>query len=229
MNNSENNLDILNGVEKEGFDLMIERFLDDGVIDSDEIIELVQFLIEFVEKKKELSGIEKKNTVMIILKKFIENSVTNWEELEKIINKTIDFSIDISKNGINKIIISSIAINDTKSAFNLIYSSTISKINEKYPLADDIINNLFDITKYVFEMISNQTIFTENEKKIFLKKILNKMVDTVNINFSDEQKQLLRNNIDSTISLIIIGWRFVKPEEVVSKMKCIFGWMSKCC
>lgn len=229
MDNSENNSDIMIGVEKEGFDLMIERFLDDGVIDADEIVELVQFLIEFAEKKKELSGIVKKNTVMIILKKFIEKRVTNWEELEKIISKTIDFSIDISKNGINKIIVSSIAISDTKSAFNLIYSNTISKINEKYPLADDIINNLFDITKYVFEMISSQTIFTENEKKIFLKKILNKTVDTVNINFSDEQKQLLRNNIDSTISLIMIGWRFVKPEEVVSKIKCIFGWMSKCC
>ena len=37
--------------ETEALETMVERFLDDGVIDSDEIIELVQFAMEAVEKK----------------------------------------------------------------------------------------------------------------------------------------------------------------------------------
>jgi hypothetical protein len=222
-------------IENECLGTMVERFLDDGVIDSDEIIELVQFAMETVEKKTELSGTEKKKTAMAILKSFMENRVNNWLELEKLISKAIDFASNVSKNGINKIVISSITITDTKAVFNLIYSSTMTKINEKYPLADDIINNLFDITKYVLELIEGQTQMKENEKKILLKKILNQIVNTANIDFTDEQKILLKSNIDSTVSLITIGWRSiesgklnVRPEEVISIFTCCFQWFSKC-
>ena len=167
--------------ETEALGTMVERFLDDGVIDSDEIIELVQFAMEAVEKKTELSGAEKKKTAMAILKSFMESRVNNWLELEKLISKAIDFGTDVSKNGISKVVISSITVTDTKSAFNLIYSSTMSKINEKYPLADDIINNLFDITQYILELIEGQTQMKENEKKILLKKILNHIVVLYNV------------------------------------------------
>jgi hypothetical protein len=221
--------------ENECLGTMVERFLDDGVIDSDEIIELVQFAMETVEKKTELSGSEKKKTAMAILKSFMENRVNNWSELEKLISKAIDFGNNVSKNGINKIVISSITVTDTKAAFNLIYSSTMSKINEKYPLADDIINNLFDIAQYVLELIEGQTQMKENEKKILLKKILNHIVQTTSIGFTDEQKTLLKSNIDSTVSLITIGWRSiesgklnVRPEEVISIFTCCFQWISKC-
>jgi hypothetical protein len=214
---------------------MVERFLDDGIIDSDEIIELVQFAMEAVEKKTELSGAEKKKTAMSILKSFMENRVNNWLELEKLISKAIDFGTDVSKNGISKIVISSITITDTKAAFNLIYSSTMSKINEKYPLADDIINNLFDIAKYILEMIEGQTQLKENEKKILLKKILNQIVQTTSVGFTNEQKEMLKSNIDSTVSLITIGWRSIesgklniRPEEVISIFTCCFQWVSKC-
>ena len=221
--------------ETEALGTMIERFLDDGVIDSDEIIELVQFAMEAMEKKTELSGAEKKKTAMAILKSFMESRVNNWLELEKLISKAIDFGADVSKNGINKVIISSITVTDTKAAFNLIYSSTMSKINEKYPLADDIINNLFDIAQYTLELIEGQTQMRENEKKILLKKILNHIVQTASVGFTDEQKTLLKSNIDSTVSLITIGWRSiesgklnVRPEEVISIFSCCFQWISKC-
>jgi len=214
---------------------MLEQFLDDGVIDSDEIIELVQFVMEIVEKKTELSGAEKKKIAMAILKSFIESRVNNWLELEKLISKAIDFGIDVSKNGLSKVIISSITIKDTKAAFQLIYSSTMSKINEKYPLADDIINNLFDIAKYTLELIEGQTQLKDNEKKILLKKILNNIVQTTSVNFTNEQKDLLKSNIDYTVSLIAIGWRSIqsgklniRPEEVISMFSCCFQWFSKC-
>jgi len=221
--------------ETEALGTMVERFLDDGVIDSDEIIELVQFAMEAMEKKTELSGAEKKRTAMAILKSFMESRVNNWLELEKLISKAIDFGTDVTKNGINKVIISSITVTDTKAAFNLIYSSTMSKINEKFPLADDIINNLFDIAKYVLELIEGQTQMKENEKKILLKKILNHVVQTASVGFTDEQKTMLKSNIDSTVSLITIGWRSiesgkinVRPEEVISIFSCCFQWISKC-
>ena len=221
--------------ETEALGTMVERFLDDGVIDSDEIIELVQFAMEAMEKKTELSGAEKKKTAMAILKSFMESRVNNWLELEKLISKAIDFGTNVSKNGINKVVISSITITDTKAAFNLIYSSTMSNINEKYPLADDIINNLFDIAQYVLELIEGQTQMKENEKKILLKKILNHVVQTASVGFTDEQKTLLKSNIDSTVSLIAIGWRSIesgkiniRPEEVISIFSCCFQWISKC-
>ena len=221
--------------ETEALGTMVERFLDDGVIDSDEIIELVQFAMEAMEKKTELSGAEKKKTAMAILKSFMESRVNNWLELEKLISKAIDFGADVSKNGISKVVISSITVTDTKAAFNLIYSSTMSKINEKYPLADDIINNLFDIAQYTLELIEGQTQMKENEKKILLKKILNHIVQTASVGFTDEQKTLLKSNIDSTVSLITIGWRSiesgklnVRPEEVISIFSCCFQWISKC-
>jgi hypothetical protein len=221
--------------ETEALGTMVERFLDDGVIDSDEIIELVQFAMEAVEKKTELSGAEKKKTAMAILKSFMESRVNNWLELEKLISKAIDFGTDVSKHGINKVIISSITITDTKAAFNLIYSSTMSKINEKYPLADDIINNLFDIAQYTLELIEGQIQMKENEKKILLKKILNHVIQTASVGFTDEQKALLKSNIDSTVSLITIGWRSIesgkiniRPEEVISIFSCCFQWVSKC-
>jgi hypothetical protein len=222
-------------IENECLGTMVERFLDDGVIDSDEIIELVQFAMEAVEKKTELSGAEKKKTAMAILKSFMESRVNNWLELEKLISKAIDFGTDVSKNGINKVIISSITITDTKSAFNLIYSNTMSEINKKYPLADDIINNLFDIAKHILELIEGQTQMKENEKKILLKKILNHIVQTASVGFTDEQKSLLKSNIDSTVTLITIGWRSIesgkmniRPEEVISIFSCCFQWVSKC-
>jgi len=221
--------------ESECLGTMIERFLDDGVIDSDEVIELVQFAMEAVEKKTELSGAEKKKTAIAILKSFMESRVNNWSELEKLISKAIDFGVDVSKHGISKIIISSITITDTKAVFNLIYSSTISKINEKYPLADDIINNLFDIAKYILELIEGQTQLKENEKKILIKKILNHIVQTASVSFTDEQKETLKSSIDSTVSLITIGWRSIdsgklniRPEEVISIFTCCFQWVSKC-
>ena len=221
--------------ETEALGTMVERFLDDGVIDSDEIIELVQFAMEAVEKKTELSGAEKKKTAMAILKSFMESRVNNWLELEKLISKAIDFGTDVSKHGINKVVISSITITDTKAAFNLIYSSTMSKINEKYPIADDIINNLFDIAQYILELIEGQTQLKENEKKILLKKILNHIVQTASVGFTDDQKALLKSNIDSTVSLITNGWRSIESgkinirlEEVISIFSCCFQWFSKC-
>jgi hypothetical protein len=222
-------------IENECLGTMVERFLDDGVIDSDEIIELVQFAMEAVEKKIELSGAEKKKTAMAILKSFMESRVNNWLELEKLISKAIDFGTDVSKNGINKLVISSITITDTKAAFNLIYSSTMSEINKKYPLTDDIINNLFDIAKYILELIEGQTQLRENEKKILLKKILNHVVQTASVGFTDEQKETLKSSIDSTVALITIGWRSIesgkmniRPEEVISIFSCCFQWVSKC-
>jgi hypothetical protein len=221
--------------ETEALGTMVERFLDDGVIDSDEIIELVQFAMEAVEKKTELSGAEKKKTAMAILKSFMESRVNNWLELEKLISKAIDFGTNVSKNGISKVVISSITVTDTKAAFNLIYSSTMSKINDKYPLADDIINNLFDIAQYILELIEGQTQMKENQKKILLKKILNHVVQTASVSFTDDQKSLLKSNIDSTVSLITIGWRSIesgklniRPEEVISIFSCCFQWVSKC-
>jgi len=106
---------------------------------------------------------------------------------------------------------------------------------KKYPLTDDIINNLFDIAQYILELIEGQTQLKENEKKILLKKILNHVVQTASVSFTDDQKALLKSNIDSTVSLITIGWRSIengklniRPEEVISIFSCCFKWVSKC-
>ena len=84
-------------------------------------------------------------------------------------------------------------------------------------------------------MIEGQTDINENGKKILLKKVLNHIVQTANFGFSDEQKEMLKFNIDSTVSLISIGWRSIEsgklniqPEEVINIFTHCFQWVSKC-
>ena len=104
--------------------------------------------MELVEGKKELEGTEKKKVALLILRQFIQNKVKDYDNLEKLFDKSIDLAVRVSKNGLEKIKFSSETISDTKSAFNLIYSSTMTKINELYPSADDIINNIIIIIHY---------------------------------------------------------------------------------
>ncbi len=52
---------------KKGLDTLIERFLDDGVIDNNELTEIIRVVIELVEGKVGLSGIQYFVFIFIIL------------------------------------------------------------------------------------------------------------------------------------------------------------------
>ena len=217
----------------EGLAQLVNRYLEDGEIDNEELVDLVQFTIELVEKKRTLSGTEKKNVVLLILRKFLESRVNNWSQLEKLLSSAIDFSVDVAKNGINKLKITSATVEESKTAFNLIYSSTMSQIAQKYPEADDIVNNLFDIAKYILEMIEGQTSLKESEKKVLIKKVLLRTIDSLQSKLSEQQKEDILSQVDPTVSLIMIGLRAqqgqiaVNVQEAMTLFQCLFRCFRK--
>lgn len=222
-------------ISKESLDILITKYLDDGVIDNEELIDIVQTAMEIAEKKREIKGEEKKNLVLLMLKEFMQNRVNDYEKLEPLIIKAIDLAISVSKTGLEKIKLSSDSITESKAAFNLIYQTTLSKIEDKYPLADDIINNLFDIALFIVQLLEGQTNLKENEKRILLKKILIKVIDSLDSKLTNDQKILIKSQIEPTISLVQIGIRAsqgeiqINPQEVVSIFSCICAWFTKCC
>jgi len=222
-------------ISKEGLDILIEKYLEDGVIDSEELVDIVKVVMEIVEKKKEINGQEKKKVALIILRKFIENKIKDYDNLEKLFDKAIDLAVKVSKNGLETIKFSSESISESKSAFNMIYASTMSKINESYPLADDIINNIFDIALFIMQLLEGQTSLDENEKKILLKKIIQKVINSLESKLSIEQRDFLLTQVDPTISLVQIGIRAsqgkfeINPVEIVGFFACLTACFRKCC
>lgn len=221
---------------KKCLDTLIERFLDDGVIDNNELTEIIRIVIELVEGKTGLSGTQKKNLALSILRQFLESKMTNYNQIETQISKSIDFTIKVSKEGFGEIKIMSSTISDIRTGFNFIYSSTMSKIEEKYPLADDIINNLFDIIIHIMRLIEGQTTMNENEKIILLKKIIIKVISSLveSTKLSNENGDFLNAQVDSTIAIAQVSLRAkngqlqINPREVISIFECIFAWFRRC-
>jgi hypothetical protein len=221
---------------KKCLDTLIERFLDDGVIDNNELTEIIRVVIELVEGKVGLSGTQKKSLALSILRQFLETKITNYNQIETQISKSIDFAIKVSKEGFGEIKIMSSTISDIKTGFNFIYSSTMSKIEEKYPLADDIINNMFDITIHIMRLIEGQTNMNDNEKIILLKKIILKVISSLveSTKLSNENGDFLNAQVDSTIAIAQVSLRAkngelqINPQEVASIFECIFAWFRKC-
>ena len=221
---------------KKCLDALIERFLDDGVIDNNELTEIIRVVIELVEGKVGLSGTQKKNLALSILRQFLETKIPNYNQIETQISKSIDFTIKVSKEGFGEIKIMSSTITDIKTGFNFIYSSTMSKIEEKYPLADDIINNLFDIIIHIMRLIEGQTTMNDNEKVILLKKIVLKVISSLveSTKLSKENGDFLNAQVDSTIAIAQVSLRakngelHINPREVVSIFECIFAWFRRC-
>lgn len=221
---------------KKCLDTLIERFLDDGVIDNNELTEIIRVVIELVEEKTGLSGIQKKSLALSILRKFLESKMTNYNQIETQISKSIDFTIKVSKEGFGEIKIMSTTISDIKTGFNFIYSSTMSKIEEKYPLADDIINNLFEIIIHIMRLIEGQTALNNNEKLILIKKIILKVISSLveSTKLSKENGEFLNAQVDSTIAIAQVSLRakngeiYINPQEVVSIFECIFVWFRRC-
>ena len=228
--------DVIEEESKKCLDTLIERFLDDGVIDNNELTEIIRVVIELVEGKVGLSGIQKKNLALSILRQFLESKIPNYNQIETQISKSIDFTIKVSKEGFGEIKIMSSTILDIKTGFNFIYSSTMSKIEEKYPLADDIINNLFDIIIHIMRLIEGQTTMNDNEKVILLKKIIVKVISSLveSTKLSKENGDFLNSQVDSTIAIAQVSLRakngelHINPREVVSIFECIFAWFRKC-
>lgn len=228
--------EIIKEESKKCLDTLIEKFLDDGVIDNNELIEIICVVIGLVEGKTILSGIEKKNLSISILRQFLQSKMTNYDEVEKQISKSIDFAVKVSNEGFGELKIMSTTISDLKTGFNFIYSSTMSKIDEKYPLADDIINNLFDIIIHIMRLIEGQTSMNENEKAILLKKIVLKIISSLveSTKLTKEHGDFLNTQVDSTIAIAQVGIRAKNGElrinirEVVSIFECIFAWFRKC-
>lgn len=217
-------------ISKEGLDKLIDKYYSDGVIDKDELIDIVQHVIENVEKNKDLNGADKKKVALNILRQFLENKVNNYDNLEILLDKSIDYAVNVSKNGFEKIKFSSGLLTDTKTAFNFIYANALSKINEKYPQADDIINHIFDIAIYVMSLLEGQTSLNENEKKVLLKKILIKLINDLESKLSAEQSQLLLSQVDHIVIVIQIGLR-ASEGLIKINMKQVSGFCSKifCC
>jgi len=221
---------------KKCLDALIERFLDDGVIDNNELTEIIRVVIELVEGKVGLSGTQKKSLALSILRQFLESKIPNYKQVETQISKSIDFTIKVSKEGFGEIKIMSSTISDIKTGFNFIYSSTMSKIEEKYPLADDIINNLFDIIIHIMRLIEGQTKMNDNEKVILLKKIVLKVISSLveSTKLSKENGDFLNAQVDSTIAIAQVSLRakngelHINPREVVSIFECIFAWFRRC-
>jgi hypothetical protein len=221
---------------KKCLDTLIERFLDDGVIDNNELTEIIRVVIELVEGRVGLSGTQKKSLALSILRQFLETKMTNYNQIETQISKSIDFVIKVSKEGFGEIKIMSSTISDIKTGFNFIYSSTMSKIEEKYPLADDIINNLFDITIHIMRLIEGQTNMNDNEKIILLKKIILKIISSLveSTKLSKENGDFLNAQVDSTIAIAQVSLRAkngelqINPREVASIFECIFAWFRRC-
>jgi len=221
---------------KKCLDMLIERFLDDGVIDNNELTEIIRVVIELVEGKVGLSGTQKKSLALSILRQFLESKMTNYNQIETQISKSIDFTIKVSKEGFGEIKIMSSTISDIKTGFNFIYSSTMSKIEEKYPLADDIINNLFDIIIHIMRLIEGQTTMNNNEKAILLKKIILKVISSLveSTKLSNENGDFLNAQVDSTIAIAQVSLRAkngelqINPQEVASIFECIFAWFRRC-
>jgi len=228
--------DVIEEESKKCLDTLIEKFFDDGVIDNNELTEIIRVVIELVEGKIGLSGSQKKNLALSILRQFLESKMSKYDEIEKQISKSIDFAVKVSKEGFGEIKIMSSTISDLKTGFNFIYSSTMSKIEEKYPLADDIINNLFDIVIHIMRIIEGQTTMNENEKAILLKKIVLKVISSLveSTKLSNENGEFLNAQVDSTIAIAQVGLRakngdlHINPHEVVSIFECIFAWFRKC-
>ena len=221
---------------KKCLDTLIERFLDDGVIDNNELTEIIRVVIELVEGRVGLSGTQKKSLALSILRQFLETKIPNYTQVEIQISKSIDFAIKVSKEGFGEIKIMSSTISDIKTGFNFIYSSTMSKIEEKYPLADDIINNLFDIVIHIMRLIEGQTTMNDNEKVILLKKIIIKVISSLveSTKLSKENGDFLNAQVDSTIAIAQVSLRAkngelqINPREVISIFECIFAWFRKC-
>jgi hypothetical protein len=221
---------------KKCLDMLIERFLDDGVIDNNELTEIIRVVIELVEGKVGLSGTQKKSLALSILRQFLETKIPNYNQVETQISKSIDFAIKVSKDGFGEIKIMSSTISDIKTGFNFIYSSTMSKIEEKYPLADDIINNLFDIIIHIMRLIEGQTTMNDNEKIILLKKIILKVISSLveSTKLSNENGDFLNAQVDSTIAIAQVSLRAkngelqINPQEVASIFECIFALFRRC-
>ena len=219
-----------------GLEILVERFLDDGVIDNNELVEIIQVVIEIVERNISLNGSEKKVLALLILRQFLESKMKNYDEIEKQISKSIDFAVKVSKEGFGEIKLVSTTITEVKTAFNLIYASTISKINDKYPLADDIINNIFDIIVYIMQLIEGQTNLNNNEKEIILKKIIVKAISSLeeSTKITIEQKDFLLLQVDPTIAIAKIGIRAkngaiqINLKEVISIFQCFTNLFQKC-
>jgi hypothetical protein len=228
--------DVIEEESKKCLDTLIEKFFDDGVIDNNELTEIIRVVIELVEGKIGLSGSQKKNLALSILRQFLESKMSKYDEIEKQISKSIDFAVKVSKEGFGEIKIMSSTISDLKTGFNFIYSSTMSKIEEKYPLADDIINNLFDIVIHIMRIIEGQTTMNENEKAILLKKIVLKVISSLveSTKLSNENGEFLNAQVDSTIAIAQVSLRakngdlHINPHEVVSIFECIFAWFRRC-
>lgn len=228
--------DVVEEESKKCLDTLIDRFLDDGIIDNNELTEIIRVVIELVEGKNGLSGTQKKSLAISILRQFLESKMTNYNQIESQISKSIDFAIKVSKEGFGEIKIMSSTITDIKTGFNFIYSSTMSKIEEKYPLADDIINNLFDITIHIMRLIEGQTSMNDNEKVILLKKIIVKVISSLveSTKLSKENGDFLNSQVDSTIAIAQVSLRAkngelqINPREVISIFECIFAWFRKC-
>ena len=221
---------------KKYLDMLIERFLDDGIIDNNELTEIIRVVIELVEGKVGFSGTQKKSLALSILRQFLESKISNYNQLETQISKSIDFAIKVSKEGFGEIKIMSSTISDIKTGFNFIYSSTMSKIEDKYPLADDIINNLFEIIIHIMRLIEGQTTMNDNEKIILLKKIILKVISSLveSTKLSNENGDFLNTQVDSTIAIAQVSLRAkngelqINPHEVVSIFECIFAWFRRC-
>jgi hypothetical protein len=228
--------DVVEEESKKCLDTLIDRFLDDGIIDNNELTEIIRVVIELVEGKIGLSGTQKKSLALSILRQFLESKMTNYNQIETQISKSIDFTIKVSKEGFGEIKIMSSTITDIKTGFNFIYSSTMSKIEEKYPLADDIINNLFDIIIHIMRLIEGQTTMNDNEKVILLKKIIFKVISSLveSTKLSKENGDFLNSQVDSTIAIAQVSLRAkngelqINPREVISIFECIFAWFRRC-
>ena len=226
---------IYEGLVTEGLEYIKKDYSLDLKINEGDIVGLITKLMSFMGTKKTLEGGEKKQVVLMVIKLFFEKSGLELSKYQSLIEKSIDFAVKLSKEKTIKIKKDKV-VDDIKKTFNDVYGLLCSEIESKYPQADDVINNIFDICNFVVKNLDRYKNLSSTQKKSLFKNILLKLVDTADKvipAITDEQIKLLRENIDgvSEIGLIAVnvsnGKLTIEPEQVNSLINCILRCFRK--
>ena len=223
----------VNRIVNELFDKVMEQFSEIILIDNELITNIIKYLIEQIEKYVDIKGKLKEYFVKEVLKKYLENKGVNVDEWLKLISKLLPIIISISKKKDAKVEINTKNINTTKEIFNSVYSLTCKKIEESYPLTDDLINSTLDILHYSVKCLDNFKNIDGTTKRLIIKNIAVKIIEELPKFYNgitEEEITRIKNIMDSSLALIEIAIKAKngKLEVNVEEVLNIWQQLKKC-